>query len=265
MGAIPLQFGLLGPIEASHGGTAVAVGTPQCRTVLAVLLLASRQAVTVATLRERIWPGSPPASAVRAIHVYVHRLRQLLGQFPDDGTGDLPRLVTHSGHSSDHVSYVLHVAPEAVDVTRCRRLLEEGETAGAAGDPQTALTRYEAALALWRGEPLAGLALSDYLRSACAGLAEMRLDLRKHRAAALLALGAASRAADELHDLHALHRDDETVVVQLARALHAAGAQTRAVRLLTDELARWKRQYGLEPDPLIRQRDSLVRGGEPAR
>ncbi|MGO4418750.1 winged helix-turn-helix domain-containing protein, partial [Streptomyces sp. MCAF7] len=107
MRAISLRFGLLGPVQAAHDGEDITLGPPQRRAVLAILLLSPGQAVTIATLRERIWAGAPPASATQAVHVHIHHLRQLLRQFAD-GTTDGPRLVTHPGHSPDQVSYVLH-------------------------------------------------------------------------------------------------------------------------------------------------------------
>jgi SARP family transcriptional regulator, regulator of embCAB operon len=227
--------------------------------VLAILLLSPGQAITIATLRERIWAGPPPASATQAVHVHIHHLRQLLRQFTD-GPTDGPRLVTHPGHAPDQVSYVLHTAPETVDVPVFRRLLEHGESAQDGGDTRTALTHYDTALNLWRGEPVADLQPSAYVRSVRLSLAEIHLDLGKRRAAALLALGAAARATAELQDLHTHHPGDESVVL-LSRALHATGAHTRALRLVTDELERWEREYGLRPPALLDQRDSLVHGG----
>ncbi|MDX3230929.1 AfsR/SARP family transcriptional regulator [Streptomyces sp. ME19-01-6] len=254
MGAITLQFGLLGPVRAAHDGTDITLGPPQRRAVLAILLLSPGQAVTIATLRERIWAGPPPASATQAVHVHICHLRRLLSQFTDGA----PLLTTHPGHAPDQVSYVLHSAPEAVDAAVFRRLLEDGESAQSSGDTRTALTHYDTALDLWRGEPVADLQPSAYVRSVRLSLAEIRLDLGKRHAAALLHLGAAARATAELQDLHAHHPGDESIVVLLARALHATGAHTRALRLLTDELERWEREYGLLPPALLDQRDSLV-------
>ncbi|WP_346175196.1 AfsR/SARP family transcriptional regulator [Streptomyces cuspidosporus] len=247
-------------MRATHEGAETALGPPQRRAVLAILLLSPGQAVTIATLRERVWTGPPPASATQAIHVHIHHLRHLLRQFTDGADATPPRLVTHPGHAPDQVSYVLHTAPETIDVAVFRGLLEDGETAEGDGDTQTALAHYDTALNLWRGEPLADLQPSPYVRSIRLSLAEIRLDLGKRHAATLLALGAAARATAELQDLHAHHPADESIVVLLARALHATGAHTRALRLITDELDRWEREYGLLPPALLDQRDSLVHG-----
>ncbi|MEU1664173.1 BTAD domain-containing putative transcriptional regulator [Streptomyces sparsogenes] len=261
MRAISLRFGLLGPVQAAHDGEDITIGPPQRRAVLATLLLSPGQAVTIATLRERVWAGPPPASATQAVHVHIHHLRQLLRQFTSGAAGGAPRLVTHPGHTPDQVSYVLHTTPETVDVTVFRRLVENGESAQDSGDTRTALTHYDTALNLWRGEPLADLQPSAYIRGIRLSLAETRLDLGKRHAAALLDLGAAARATAELRDLHTRHPGDESIVVLLAQALHATGAHTRALRLITDELERCQREYGLLPPALLAQRDSLVHGG----
>ncbi|MFK8846020.1 hypothetical protein [Streptomyces sp. Ac-502] len=55
-----LRFGLLGPVTSHYGSTPVALGPPQRRAVLTALLLQPGQALTVAALRERVWPGPPP-------------------------------------------------------------------------------------------------------------------------------------------------------------------------------------------------------------
>ncbi|MFD8335160.1 BTAD domain-containing putative transcriptional regulator [Streptomyces solisilvae] len=238
----------------------MAIGPPQRRAVLAVLLLSPRQAVTVATLRERIWPSSPPASATQALHVHIHHLRQLLRQFDGASNDGELRLVTHPGHVPDQVSYVLHTAPNSVDVTDFRRLLEDGEAAQTVGDPRTALTHYDTALKLWRGEPLADLRPSAYVLSTRQGLAEIHLDCSKRRAATLFQLGAAARATADLQSLRTQYPHDESIVVLLARALRATGAETRALRLVTDELERWDREYGLRPLALLEQRNGIIRG-----
>ncbi|MFS7875454.1 BTAD domain-containing putative transcriptional regulator [Streptomyces asiaticus] len=260
MKAISLQFGLLGPVEASRNGEHITLGPPQRRAVLAILLLSARQAVTIAALRERIWPGPPPASATQALHVHIHHLRQLLGQFTDGTNGGAPRLATHPGHIPEQVSYVLHTTPDSVDVTGFQRLLEDGEAAHTEGDTHTALTHYDTALRLWRGQPLAELQPSAYVLSTRQGLADIHLDLSKRRAAALLELGAAARATADLQNLRTQHPGDESIVVLLARALCATGSESRALRLVTDELDRWDREYGLRPLSLLDQRNSIVHG-----
>ncbi|MFI9202097.1 BTAD domain-containing putative transcriptional regulator [Streptomyces sp. NPDC053048] len=246
---------------AVHEGRGLSLGPPQRRTVLALLTLASGRAVTVDALRQRIWDGTPPASATSAIQVHVHHLRRVLAKAAGGAAGErAPRLVTHPGQPSGRVSYALHVPPDCVDVQRFRALAGEGEAAAAAGDMSGAIRCFDAALALWRGEPLLDAQDSDYIDNARHSLRDLRLDVGKRRAGALLSIGAAARAATDLWELHAEHPADETVVVQLARALCASGATGRALELVTGELDRRQREYGLQPAALVRQRERIQEG-----
>lgn len=251
-----LRFGLLGPVTAEHEGLPVPLGPPQRRAVLAALLLARGRAVTVAALRDRIWPGSPPTSAVAAIQVHVHHLRRLFGAY-----GPGPRLVTHPGQPSDRVSYVLHTDPGSVDVTRFQELCGRAEATVEDGDPAGAAALFDSALGLWRGEPFVDLPPSAYFTSARRGMADLRLDAGKRRAGALLATGSSARVTADLLDLHAEHPGDEALVVLLATALCRSGARARALELVTGELDRWQSDYGLRPPALLRQRERLVAGG----
>ena len=55
------------------------VGTGKQRALLALLLLHGNNVVSVETLIDGLWDGEPPASARKAIQVYVSRLRKALG------------------------------------------------------------------------------------------------------------------------------------------------------------------------------------------
>lgn len=255
-----LRFGLLGPVTSHYGGTPVALGPPQRRAVLTALLLQPGQALTVAALRERVWPGPPPASAISAIHLHIHHLRRTLARYEGPGREHPARLATHPGHTPENVSYVLHVAPGHVDTDRFRHLADDGADHQARGDHHGALARFDAALALWRGEPLTGLQPSAFVRATRRTFTEIHLDTGKRRATALLATGAVTRATLALQDLRDRHPDDESIVVALARALCAGGAESRATRLLGEELERRHRTDGIRPPALAHAHAALLHG-----
>jgi DNA-binding SARP family transcriptional activator len=204
-----------------------------------------------------LWADAPPASAVSAIQVHVHHLRRALEPLTGSGI-----IVTHPGSPSDQVSYTLLTETEAVDVGRFRQLVNAGETAQARGDTSSTVERLDAALDLWRGEPVPELRASPYAVRTRRSLADMRRDAVKRRAAALLELGSVSRATTDLMELHEQHPDDERTVVLLSNALCRADEQTRALRLVTHELDRWQGDYGLRPRILERERDRIVEGPE---
>ncbi|WP_179084304.1 AfsR/SARP family transcriptional regulator [Streptomyces rectiverticillatus] len=242
-------------MEAHWEGRPVELGPPQRRAVLAALLLAEGRTVTVAALRDAIWKASPPASAISAIQVHVHHLRKALGALPREreNADGPPRLVTHPGHPADQVSYALHVAEGTVDAERFRTLARRADEAGAHGGTAEALALLDAALALWRGDPLAGLRIRDFHADHVLGLRDLRLDLVKRRAAALLATGATARATAELRQLRAEHPADEQIVVLLATALRQGGAHAGALDLVKGEVERWQREYGVRPPSLLRE------------
>ncbi|MFI1798002.1 BTAD domain-containing putative transcriptional regulator [Streptomyces sp. NPDC020379] len=256
-----LRFGLLGPVEADWLGRPVALGPPQRRAVLAVLLLARGRAVTVAALRDRIWRTSPPTSAISAIHVHVHHLRAVLGALAQRSQDGLPQLVTHPGHPSDQVSYALRAPLGSVDADRFHLLARRADEAEARGEAKQALVLVNSALALWRGAPLSGLRIPDFCADHVLGLQDLRLDLAKRRATALLAAGATARVTAELRQLCAEYPADEQVVVLLAKSLRKAGTHAGALDLMTREVDRWQREYGIRPRALLRE--LAANGGNP--
>ena len=82
-----MEFGILGPLEVTSGGTPVPVGGTKPRALLAVLLLHRDAVVSVDRLVAAVWGDNPPADAFSGLRTYVSRLRAVLG-----GAGDAPRL-----------------------------------------------------------------------------------------------------------------------------------------------------------------------------
>src|ERR1700749_103577 len=72
------DFGILGPLEVSRSGRAVALGGPRQRAVLALLLLEANRVVSLDRLAEDLWAGNPPEGWVTTVQIYVSHLRQAL-------------------------------------------------------------------------------------------------------------------------------------------------------------------------------------------
>ena len=123
-----IQFGILGPLEVYVDGEAAALGGPRQRAVLGRLLLDPRRVVSADRIIDDVWEGHPPDTARKTLHKYVFELRKVLPS---------PLLRTAPA------GYVLDVDDEAIDARRFERLVAE--------------RRFAAALALWRGDPLADL------------------------------------------------------------------------------------------------------------
>src|SRR6202020_1853650 len=79
MGNAGLEFGVLGPLQLTAGGTVVPLGAPKQRAVLAMLVLNRNRPVSVDALIDAVWDQLPVPAARTSIHSYVSRLRGLIG------------------------------------------------------------------------------------------------------------------------------------------------------------------------------------------
>lgn len=233
-----LRFGLLGPPALYESGTPRVPGSPKVRVLLAALLLGLGRTVSVDTLTDALWNGRPPASARASLHNHVTRLRRLLD--------DPERL------RAVPPGYILRVEPGELDVHVFDSRLLEARSAHAFGDWGRTVRACEAALALWRGTPLADLpsdlgeyAFAERLREARLLLMELRFD-------AELALGQRLDAiVPELASLTAEHPLREAFHRQLMLALHRTGRQAEALAVHRDLRARLVEELGVEPGPAV--------------
>ena len=97
-----MDFRVLGPLEVSDGGRAVALGGVKQRSLLAILLQHPNAIVSTDHLLAELWGDAPPASADNCIQVYVSRLRRELRRPADHAPARLRppgrRLRARPGH-----------------------------------------------------------------------------------------------------------------------------------------------------------------------
>ena len=141
-----MDFGILGPLRVSSGDGALDLGAPAQRALVAVLLASPGTAVSDDRLVDELWGDGPPPSAHHLLHVYVSRLRTLLGE-PANG-----QRIVRSGSG-----YALRVGPDELDAQRFEDAIAEAR-ALADRDPQAAERTLARAMRLWRGAPFADLA-----------------------------------------------------------------------------------------------------------
>ncbi|MEU2771980.1 BTAD domain-containing putative transcriptional regulator [Streptomyces sp. NPDC007162] len=231
----PVRYRILGTTQVLRpDGTAVPVGGARLRALLAVLALRAGRPVPAGLLVDEVWCDDPPADASGALQALVGRLRRALGA---------------DAVASADGGYRLAAAPDDVDLHRFERLTGDGLRALADGDPAKAVTVLDDALALWYGPALADL--PD--RTAEAARADARrLDARRARHTAALALGQAEQSLPELTALCDAHPLDEPLQALRLRALAATGRTAEALaaydgvrHLLADRL-------GSDPGPELR-------------
>ncbi|MBH5335300.1 tetratricopeptide repeat protein [Streptomyces pactum] len=224
-----LRFAVLGPVRAWRGEEPLGLGSPQQRALLAALLLRGGRTATAPELVDGLWGDSPPQAAVAALRTYASRLRKVFGPDADD-------LVSESG------GYAIRTGLGALDTEVAEQLAAEAEKARHSGDRERARDLLAEALALWDGEPLAGLS-GPYAETQRARLAEWHLTLLENRLDLDLELGNHAEAVSELTALTAAHPLRERLRELLMLALYRSGRQAEALavyadtrRLLADEL-----------------------------
>ncbi|MFI9175926.1 AfsR/SARP family transcriptional regulator [Streptomyces lincolnensis] len=234
---------LLGQVELAVRGQEVELGPPQRRTVLAALAVDAGRTVTTDVMVERVWGMDPPQGSRRSLYAHIARIRRVCEQTDDTGEPPL-RLLRRSG------GYLLQAAPERVDVHRFRQLVDRARQSGQPADAQASLLRE--ALALWRGEPLAGLSGQWVVR--------MREAWRRRRVDAVVAwahaelrIGDPSAVIGPLTDL----LDESPLVEPLAevlmRTLHSAGRGAEALDCYATVRQRLAEELGADPGPGLRE------------
>lgn len=244
-----MEFGILGPLRVSSGDGAIDLGAPAQRALVAVLLASPGTPVSDDRLVDELWGDGPPPSAHHLLHVYVSRLRALLGE-PASG-----QRIVRSGSG-----YALRVEPDELDARRFEDAIADAR-ALTDRDPEAAEQALARAMHLWRGAPFADLPdppqivreraahLERLHREALGTWVDVRLGLGRHR-----------ELVPELADLVAGDPWDEALHARLMLALYRCGRQAEALATARALEARLREDLGIDPSPEVRDlyRDILL-------
>jgi DNA-binding SARP family transcriptional activator len=247
-----MEFGLLGPLTVGCGGAAVPVAAGKQRAVLAALLLDAGRVVPVDELCDVLWGAEPPESARASVQNYVRRLRQALGDAGRD------RIRTQPG------GYLITVSAGELDVTRFEALARSAGAAVRRGAWDDSAGRARAALALWRGEPLADAGSAVLAGREAPRLAELRLQAQEACAEADLHLGRRAEAIAELRVLVGAHPLRERLPALLMLALYWDGRQGEALAAYRQARQALARELGSEPGTGLRELHQRMLAGDPA-
>ncbi|MFD9688220.1 BTAD domain-containing putative transcriptional regulator [Kitasatospora sp. NPDC059088] len=257
MGAL-VDFRLLGSVAVvTADGRELALGSPKRRSLLATLALNPGAPVGIDRLTEALWEEEPPRHARTVIHNHVSGLRAVLAEHraPEAGV----ELATDGSGGSG--GYLLRVPEAAVDARRFERLVQE---AGAAREPDRAVTALREALALWRGPALAGTEPSLPLQCAARALEELRLSAVEELARAHGRLGDHGAAAGVLAAEAALNPLRESLVAALVTALGRAGRRPEALEWFHRARRTLAEQLGIDPGAELAEAHELVLLGDVA-
>ncbi|MGF1660865.1 MAG: BTAD domain-containing putative transcriptional regulator [Kineosporiaceae bacterium] len=215
------------------------VGGPRERIVLAMLALRAGRVVSVESLVDAVWGEDPPATARGQIQGCISALRKLLTDSPDTAV------------LTDAAGYVLHIAPERLDSTEFTSLVTRARQQAARGAREEASATLSAALQLWRGCALQGVA-SEPVRRAREALADARLSAVQQRLDLELALGRHDVVVTELRDLIAEYPLRERFAACLALALYRDGRQADALAVLRQVRRALADDMGIDPGQELR-------------
>jgi DNA-binding SARP family transcriptional activator len=211
------------------------------KAVLATLALHGGEVVSVGRLVDAVWGETAPSTVRNTLQSHVSYLRTLLGN-KNAIVGRPP-------------GYRLDVGDDGTDVWLAERLLRQGAQAA---DPVRGASDLRAALALWRGRPLADVTGLAWLEEQAGRLELLAERIRRALSEARLAAGEHRQLIEELEQMAAAHPLDEQVYAQLMTALYRSGRQADALaayqRLrstLTDEL-------GLVPGQALRDLETAI-------
>jgi DNA-binding SARP family transcriptional activator len=245
-----LRFTVLGPVRVWLGGEPITGMPPQQRALLAALLLRGGRPATAAELLDALWGEEPPPTALAALRGYAFRLRKVLGS---------DALATVDG------GYLLHTDPGCLDVTVAESHVAEAEKARdcTPADLGKARAELNRALALWDGEPLAGLP-GPYAEGQRHRLSEWRLQLTETRLDLDLQVGCHAEAVSELTALTAEQPLRERFRALLMLALYRSGRQAEALGVYADTRRLLAVELGVDPGAELTDLHQRILEGDPA-
>ena len=226
-----VKFGLLGRFSVGHADEERDLGPPQRRAVLAVLACSPNRVVSTDRLIDSVWGEDGSRQALAGLQAHISRLRKLLGS---------DRITTQPG------GYVLRVEPDELDVEVFHRLAAEGRQAIQEGSDLAGSRLLEAALALWRGEPLAEFAYADWAQTEIGRLNELKLGVIEDWNDSQLRLGHHREVIPQLELLASQHPFREQLQRALMLALYRAGRQAEALRVAARTRARLAEELGID-------------------
>ncbi|WP_433162897.1 BTAD domain-containing putative transcriptional regulator [Kribbella sp. CA-247076] len=243
-----MQVRVLGGVELVVDGSAVDLGGPKQRALLAILVAADGQAVSADRLVDLLWGDEPPAKAVVSLHAYVARLRRLLEPVREPRA---PATVLVSRAPG----YALLLDGIDVDARQFTRLLADAVGA----DPARTEHLLQTALDLWHGEAFGGLpGTTPVVHAEATRLEELRLTALEDLWTARLALGRHAHAVPELERLVERHPLRERLWALLALALYRSSRQAEALDALRRARRRLVDEAGLDPGVELRDLETAI-------
>jgi len=241
---------VLGPVAIERQGQRAALGGPQARALLALLLVRRGEVVSTEWLIDGLWGETPPPSARAQVQNRVCRLRSVICVEP---VGALALETVGTG-------YRLCVPPGLLDLDLFRGNVDSAETYLRQGLTSQAAAVLRDALGTWRDRPYADVDL-PVVQEAAKHLAVLRLVAVERWVAAELSGGAAGAVLPELDRLVAEHPYHERLRAHLMTALCMSGRAAEALAVYRDGRHRLAQDLGVEPSAELQSLHRQILGG----
>ncbi|MFC6082613.1 AfsR/SARP family transcriptional regulator [Sphaerisporangium aureirubrum] len=241
-----MEFGILGPLEATAGSRRLDLGGIRQQIVLAVLLLDAGRVVTIGRLMEAIYGDDHPTTARAQVQICISSLRRM---FAANGCPDI--IATQS------LGYAIQVAPDQIDMQRFHILVQRARRARETRNVNDAIKHYRDALSLWRGPALDGID-SRLVQSAASRLTEERIAAHEDCIQLELDLGRHHELVGELTELVDEHPLRERVRGQLMTALYRSGRQAEALQVYRNARRTMIEELGIEPNERLQQLEHAI-------
>ncbi len=255
MATVNVEFRILGPLEVIVDGAPIKLGGAKQQLVLASLLIEPNRVVSVDRLIEWVWNDDVPERNA-TLQVYVSNLRRLLSPI---GEALGREIVT-----TRRPGYSIEIGDGELDAIEFERLRLAGEQALRSGAPHEAAPALRAALALWRGDPLAGLPLEGVAQHEVTRLEVARSTVIEQLGEAEVTLG---HHQDVVNDLSAWVLDaslNERLRGLLMLALYRCGRQADALATYKEGRERLVEELGIDPSKELRDLENRILAQDPS-
>ena len=238
---------LLGPVDVMADDGPRPVRGLRRKAVLATLALHAGGVVSTGLLAEVVWGEDAPATAVNTLQSHVSYLRTVLGD--------------KAAIRARPPGYLLDLGGDHSDVQVAERLLRQGTHLA---DPAQGKRHLRAALALWRGRPLADVTGLAWLEEQAERLDLLCLQIRRALAEARLATGEHAQLVPDLEKMAVEYPLDEHIHAQLMLALYRSGRQADALAVYHRMRSTLAEQLGIDPVQALRDLEIAILRQDPS-
>ncbi|MET9057201.1 BTAD domain-containing putative transcriptional regulator [Streptomyces antibioticus] len=257
-----LRFEVLGPLRAWRGGDPLELGPVKRQAVLAALLLRRGAVVSHGRLLDSVWGEEPPAGGHKVLATHVNSLRRVV----DSAHTPPAQSVIRSGKGW----YRFVVDGVRLDTADLEERGERALRAVRGGDLPGAVDQLFDVLALFRGEPLAGVP-GPFAQEERERWEERRRAFRVEWLKCLVTLQRFGEALDDLSGLSSSESYDEALTGLRMRALYGRGRPSEALRTYEELRLRLRDELGTDPgeelrrvyEAVLNQDDSLLLWQDP--